>query len=238
MCTRYAFDVAQLLDHLVGRLEQRAGRGLPVVVQEPAGAAAVHVQVRHQEDHGPVGQREVETERRVVEDGNVGRQYQVVDLGVAGHVEQPGGTLPATRAGPRVEPVAAQQEDVLLAERLAGGLEIEVADGRRRAVARGEVVTPRRGVEHSGLLWRDSQALAGSLADLRRLRGHDHVVAWVAVAQDRSVVAVLTAVVLVHLGSGRQDQVPVTRGAQQPDSIMLGVNRLPFHILMPIDLLG
>src|SRR5204863_149647 len=69
------------------------------------------LQLRRQEDHRLVDQCVVEAQRGVVEHRAVRRQDQVVDVGVAGHVDDVRAAL-VPAAGPRVERVSPHQERV------------------------------------------------------------------------------------------------------------------------------
>lgn len=177
--------VAQRLDDLLGVGEERSGgAGLEVEVEAAQGVAVV-VEVPGVEEHGAPGLREVEHQRGVVGDQDVADEEEFGDVRV------PADVADVVAAGDRAadQVVAADQQDVAVAEFGGGPGRVEGEVEGVPAAALGAVLAPGRGVEDDGAVLGDGEAAADPGGALGTAVGVQQVVAGVAGLQDGPGVA-------------------------------------------------
>src|ERR1035437_9242576 len=164
--------------YLIRRGQERPG-GLRLEGEvEPAQVVAVLLEVVGEEDHRPARGREVEHDRRVVRDEDIGGQEELGYIRIAGHIESESGPLAGRDVVGQLM-VSPDQDHVVGSQNLVRPFQVEP---KVEPVASGcvvLVVAPGGRVEHHPLASGQAQPAPYPRRDGTGVVTGEHVVAWV-----------------------------------------------------------
>jgi hypothetical protein len=178
----HLLKVNERVSERVGRTHDRPRRVLFEVEVEAAYLVAVPLQVVGEEHQRLAGHGEVEHCRRVVSHHHVGREVEIRDVGVVGHVAKPGSRDPRKVVGRQV--VDTQQNAMSGAEPVSELLDVDSELDTSPPLLEHRVVTEGGCVQHNSGVVVNVELVAHALSDGGTLGAVEHVVARVTALDD------------------------------------------------------